>query len=200
MKGGENLPPVFTSILGQSLGGFRTIDDGAEKDPELLRMMSELGIPYSAFLTDYVISDDYGYFKKMQDRGVSLYNHTLNHRYLPDLSYAEQQREICGEQDRAKNYGRRPPLFRPPYGNYNRYTLRAAKSCGIKAVPLWAAEAFPDHIEWRETDKDLHPGEIILTHFRGRDAWDGSMPDVIRSVMKTITDRGYAVARLEDYL
>ncbi|MEV3928873.1 MULTISPECIES: polysaccharide deacetylase family protein [unclassified Streptomyces] len=199
--GGEDLPPVFTTVPTKERVVFLTMDDGAEKDPELLRMMTELKIPYSAFLSDYVVSDDYGYFKDMQARGVTLNNHTLNHRYLPGLSKADQRREICGEQDKLEKYfGKRPTLFRPPYGNYNGDTLRIAKSCGIKAVPLWAAEAFPDHMEWREWDRDLHPGDIILTHFRGDEDWDGSMADMVRRVMKTVTDKGYAVARLEDYV
>ncbi|MFD6277965.1 polysaccharide deacetylase family protein [Streptomyces sp. NPDC060209] len=201
VEGGEKLPPVFTTVPTKERIVFLTMDDGAEKDPELLRMMTELKIPYSAFLTDYVVSDDYGYFKDMQARGVTLNNHTLNHRYLPGLSKADQRREICGEQDKlGKYFGKRPTLFRPPYGNYNGDTLRIAASCGIKAVPLWAAEAFPDHMEWREWDQDLHPGDIILTHFRGSEDWKGSMTDMIRRVMETVTDKGYAVARLEDYV
>ncbi|WP_374940088.1 polysaccharide deacetylase family protein [Streptomyces finlayi] len=201
VTGGETLPPVFTTVPTKERIVFLTMDDGAEKDPALLRMMTELDIPYSAFLSDYVVKEDYGYFRKMKARGVTLSNHTLNHRYMPGLSYAEQKREICGQQDRmAKEFGKRPTLFRPPYGNYNGDTLRIAKSCGIKAVPLWASEAFPDHMEWREWDRDLHPGDIILTHFRGPGDWKGSMPDMIRRVMKTVTDKGYAVARLEDYV
>ncbi|KPC80086.1 polysaccharide deacetylase [Streptomyces sp. NRRL S-4] len=201
VEGGETLPPVFTTVPTKERVVFLTMDDGAEKDPELLRMMTELKIPYSAFLSDYVVSDDYGYFKDMQARGVTLNNHTINHRYLPGLSKAEQRREICGEQDKIEKYfGKRPTLFRPPYGNYNGDTLRVAASCGIKAVPLWAAEAFPDHMEWREQDRDLHPGDIILTHFRGDEDWEGSMTDMIRQVMKTVTDKGYSVARLEDYV
>ncbi|WP_405676065.1 polysaccharide deacetylase family protein [Streptomyces sp. NBC_01511] len=198
---GETLPPVFTNVPTKDKVVFLTIDDGAEKDPELLRMMTELKIPYSAFLSDYVINDDYAYFKKMQARDVSLHNHTLTHPYLPGLSYEEQKREICGQQEKIeKRYGKRPELFRPPYGNYNAGTLRAAKSCGVKAVPLWSSEAFPDHMEWREWDRDLHAGDIVLTHFRGKEDWKGSMPDMIRHVMKTITDKGYAVAKLEDYV
>ncbi|MEW2059753.1 polysaccharide deacetylase family protein [Streptomyces sp. NPDC007002] len=201
VRNDQGLPPVFTTVPTKEKIVFLTIDDGAEKDPELLRMMSELSIPYSAFVSDYVINDDYGYFTKMQRRGVAISNHTLNHRYLPGLSYAEQKREICGQQEKIlKRYGKRPTLFRPPYGNYNRDTLVVAKSCGITAVPLWSAEAFPDRMEWREWDQDLHPGDIVLTHFRGKEDWKGSMPDMIRHAMKTITDKGYAVAKLEDYV
>ncbi|GAA3374484.1 polysaccharide deacetylase family protein [Streptomyces sannanensis] len=201
VAGWPGLPPVFTSVPVAERVVFLTIDDGAEKDPELLRMMTEVGIPYSAFLSDYLVRDNYGYFARMQGRGVSLNNHTLNHRYLPGLPYERQRKEICDQQSVIeKEFGKRPTLFRPPYGNYNRDTLRAAKSCGIKAVPLWEAEAFPDRFAWREPDQDLHPGDIILTHFRGRDDWNGTMPDVIRHVMRTVTEKGYAVARLEDYV
>ncbi|MER5966607.1 polysaccharide deacetylase family protein [Streptomyces sp. NPDC002057] len=201
---GEGLPPVFTTVPTKQKVVFLTIDDGSEKDPELLRMMKELRIPYSAFLSDYVVKDDYGYFARMQksqEGGVSLHNHTLNHRYLPGLSYSRQKSEICGMQDVIeKRFGKRPELFRPPYGNYNEDTLRAARSCGVKAVPLWASEAFPDHMEWREWDRDLHPGDIVLTHFRGKGDWKGTMPDMIRRVMNVITAKGYAVAKLEDYV
>ncbi|MEU6482877.1 polysaccharide deacetylase family protein [Streptomyces sp. NPDC046887] len=199
--GDPSLPPVFTTVPTKEKIVFLTIDDGSEKDPELLRMMTELNLPYSAFLSDYLVKEDYGYFKQMQQRGVALHNHTLNHRYLPALSYEEQKQEICGMQDVIeKKYGKRPPLFRPPYGNYDSDTLRAAQSCGVKAVPLWASEAFADHMEWREWDRDLHPGDIILSHFRGKGDWEGSMADMVRQVMNVITAKGYAVARLEDYV
>ncbi|WP_415952402.1 polysaccharide deacetylase family protein [Streptomyces sp. KLOTTS4A1] len=201
VSGQKHLPPVFTTIPTKDKVVFLTIDDGAEKDPKFLRMMSELKIPYTAFLSDYLVKEDYGYFRKMQDQGVVLNNHTLNHRYLPGLTYAQQKREICGMQDVIeKRYGKRPELFRPPYGNYNRDTLKAAKSCGIKAVPLWNAEVFVDRMDYREWDRDIHPGDIILTHFRGEEDWKGTMPDMIRKLMKVVTDKGYAVARLEDYL
>ncbi len=197
----DGLPPVFTTVPTKDKVVFLTIDDGAEKDPAFLRMMGELKIPYTAFLSDYLVKEDYAYFKKMQATGVVLNNHTLHHRYLPDLSYAEQKREICGMQDVIeKRYGKRPALFRPPFGNYNEDTLRAARTCGIKAVPLWNEEVFVDHWDYREWDRDLHPGDIVLSHFRGKEDWKGTMPDMIRRFLKAVTDKGYAVARLEDYL
>ncbi|MFR9794457.1 polysaccharide deacetylase family protein [Streptomyces sp. MS06] len=195
------LPPVFTTVPTKQKVVFLTIDDGAEKDPAFLRMMSDLKIPYTAFLSDYLIRKDYGYFRKMHARGVTLNNHTLHHRYLPALSYRSQKREICGMQDVIrKQYGTRPTVFRPPYGNYNQDTLRAAKSCGIEYAPLWDEEVYVDHWEYRESDRDLHPGDIVLTHFRGRKEWKGTMPDMIRRFLKKVTAEGYAVARLEDYL
>ncbi|WP_075733304.1 polysaccharide deacetylase family protein, partial [Streptomyces acidiscabies] len=195
------LPPVFTTVPTKEKVLFLTIDDGAEKDPAFLRMMTELKVPYTAFLSDYLVKEDYGYFKKMQDAGVVLNNHTLDHPYLPGMSYQRQKHEICGMQDVIqKHYGKRPLLFRPPYGNYNQDTLRAAKACGVKYAPLWDEEVFVDHWEYREWDRDLHPGDIVLSHFRGRDDWKGTMPDMVRRFLNMVTEKGYAVGRLEDYL
>ncbi|MFG3658163.1 polysaccharide deacetylase family protein [Streptomyces sp. NPDC047706] len=197
----QGLPPVFTTVPTKEKVVFLTIDDGAEKDPAFLRMMTDLKIPYTAFLSDYLVSEDYGYFKKMQARGVTLNNHTLSHPYLPGLSYTEQRDEICGMQDVIEQrYGKRPLLFRPPYGNYNSDTLHAAKDCGITHVPLWNEEVFVDRWDYREWDRDIHPGDIVLSHFRGTDDWAGEMPDMIRVFLDKITAKGYAVGRLEDYL
>ncbi|MFC8091758.1 polysaccharide deacetylase family protein [Streptomyces sp. NPDC057301] len=195
------LPPVFTTVPTKQRVVFLTIDDGAEKDPVFLRMMDDLQVPYTAFLSDYVIKDDYGYFKRMQRSGVTLNNHTLHHPYLPALSYRRQQYEICGMQEVIEErFGKPALLFRPPFGNYDRDSLRAAKSCGIKYVPLWNEEVFVDHWEYREWDQKIRSGDIVLTHFRGREDWKGTMPDMIRRFLSKVTAEGYAVARLEDYL
>ncbi|PZG81921.1 polysaccharide deacetylase [Streptomyces sp. NTH33] len=196
-----NLPPVFTTVPTKDKVVFLTIDDGAEKDPEFLKMMQDLRIPYTAFLTDYLVKDDYGYFWKMHRSGVTLNNHTLNHPYLPGLSYEEQKREICGMQNvMQEQFGKRPKMFRPPYGNYNQDTLRAAEACGIEYAPIWNEEVHVDHWEFREDDKKLRPGDIVLTHFRGRNDWNGTMADAMRQFLNKVTAEGYAVARLEDYL
>jgi peptidoglycan/xylan/chitin deacetylase (PgdA/CDA1 family) len=197
----DDLPPVFTTVPTGQRVVFLTIDDGSNKDPRFLRMMNDLRIPYSAFLSNYLVKDDYGYFRTMQAEGHTLNNHTLTHPYLPGLSYEEQRDEICGMQAiMKKQFGKAPTVFRPPYGNYNGDTLRAAKSCGIKYAPIWDEEVFVDHWEYREWDRGLHPGDIVLTHFRGKDDWDGTMIDDMRRFLNKVTREGYAVARLEDYL
>ncbi|GHH78655.1 hypothetical protein GCM10018793_29710 [Streptomyces sulfonofaciens] len=197
----QGLPPVVTRIPTRDKVVFLTIDDGQDKDPDLIRMMADLKVPYTAFLTDDLISGDYRYFAAMREHGVVLDNHTLHHGYLRGMGRVRQQREICGMQDvLERRYGSRPELFRPPYGSYDRTTLEAAESCGIKAVLLWSEEAFADRMEYRGKGGVLHPGDIILTHFRGRREWRGTMPDMVRNLLRTVTAQGYAVARLEDYL
>ena len=197
----DGRPPVVFRVPIQEKVVFLTIDDGFEKDPEFSRMAQELGIPVSAFLSDYLVRDNYGYFRDLHKQGVEINNHTINHRNLKVLDYETQRQEICDQQDQLeRQIGVRPRLFRPPYGEYNDDTLRAAASCGVQAVPLWNEEAFPDHMEWRYDDRTLHPGDIILTHFRGISDWKATMPDLLRKVVNDVTAAGFSLGRLDDYL
>ncbi|MFJ9950128.1 polysaccharide deacetylase family protein [Kitasatospora sp. NPDC091207] len=197
----DGRPPVVYRVPTDEKIVFLTVDDGAEKDPEFSRMAAELGIPLSTFVADYLAREDYGYFRRLAAQGDAVNNHTINHRNLKVLGYDQQRDEICRQQDQLEQQiGTRPRLFRPPYGEYNDDTLRAAGSCGIEAVPLWNEEAFPDHMEYRYDDQRLHAGDIILTHFRGTDLWPGTMPDLLRKVVNEVTAQGFALARLDDYL
>ncbi|GAA1157702.1 peptidoglycan/xylan/chitin deacetylase (PgdA/CDA1 family) [Kitasatospora gansuensis] len=197
----DDLPALVRRVPTEDRVVFLTVDDGKEKDPRFNRMMRELDLPFSAFVSGYLARSNYGYFRDLNEQGVRVNNHTVNHKDLRKLNYAQQRAEICGQQDELeREIGIRPVLFRPPYGEYTTDTLRAARSCGITAVPMWNEEAFPDRMEYRHADQRLHPGDIILTHFRGTDDWSGSMTDLARQVLRTVTAQGFALARLDDYL
>ncbi|MYS85969.1 polysaccharide deacetylase family protein [Streptomyces sp. SID5474] len=195
-----DLPAVVHRVPTDERVVFLTIDDGTEKDPEFARMVRELKVPFSAFVSGYLAREDYGYFRRLHEQGVMVNNHTLNHPDLRRLGYARQQQEICRLQDElTREIGSTPRLFRPPYGEFNEDTLRAARSCGIVAFPIWNQEAFPDRMDYRY-DRVFRPGDIILTHFRGPREWKGDMTRMLRRVVDTVTRQGFALARLDDYL
>ncbi|MFI1801343.1 polysaccharide deacetylase family protein [Streptomyces sp. NPDC020379] len=198
---GPGLIPVFASVPTEEKVVFLTIDDGAAKDHAFLQMLRDLDIPVTAFLTDESAADDYGYFRDLHAQGASIQNHTLHHPQMITISEDEQRAEVCGQQDILQNeIGVRPWLFRPPFGDFDAGTLAVAEECGARAAPLWNEEAFPDRIDYREDDPRFHPGDIILTHFNGPQAWNATMPDMLRTVLREATEQGYALARLEDYI
>ncbi|MFJ9510077.1 polysaccharide deacetylase family protein [Streptomyces sp. NPDC101754] len=182
---------------------FLTFDDGAEKDPEFLKMAADLKLPISMFLTDNVASSDYGHFEKLRDNGSAstINNHTLTHPNLRTLPFAAQKKEICGQQDRLeKRFGKRPTLFRPPFGNYNDETLRAASECGISSVVLWRASMQINNFQYAEGSA-LKPGDIILAHFRGPSELKGATEiQMTTRMLQRIQEQGYRIGRLEDYV
>ncbi|MFI1255831.1 polysaccharide deacetylase family protein [Streptomyces netropsis] len=182
---------------------FVTIDDGAEKDPEFVKMAEDLKLPLTMFLTDDIAraGRGYPYFDRLHALGNGVHNHTLGHPNLRTLTADAQRRQICGQQDAlAKRYGARPTLFRPPYGNYNDATLAAAGGCGVKAVVLWEATMQINDMRYAQGDK-LRPGDIVLAHFRGPKELKGtSMTRMTTNMLRSIQKQGYTVARLEDYV
>ncbi|MFH8725379.1 polysaccharide deacetylase family protein [Streptomyces termitum] len=194
--------PVVSDIPVTEKVVFLTIDDGAEKDPEFVRMTAELGIPFTMFLTDSVISADYGYFDPLVAQGHGVANHTLTHPDLRTLSPDAQRREICGQQEKlAKRYGTAPRLFRPPYGNWNEATRAAAGACGIDALVLWRESMQIKDMQYQRGDRALRPGDIVLAHFRGPAELKGrSMTEMTANLLRKIQEQGFTVARLEDYV
>ncbi|MER5935635.1 polysaccharide deacetylase family protein [Streptomyces sp. NPDC002054] len=182
---------------------FLTFDDGAERDPEFLKMAADLRLPISMFLTDSVASAGYDHFAALRDlgNGSVINNHTLSHPNMRTLSYEAQKTQICGQQDRlAARFGTRPRLFRPPYGNYNDNTLRAAKDCGAEAVVLWRASMQIRNLQYAEGSA-LKPGDIILAHFRGPSELKGSTETQMTTrMLQKIQEQGFKIGRLEDYL
>ncbi|MDT9688661.1 polysaccharide deacetylase family protein [Streptomyces sp. P9(2023)] len=194
--------PVISEIPTKDKVVFITIDDGAEKDPEFLKMMEELNVPVTVFLTDSAIRADYGYFKPLAALGNGVANHTLTHPNLRTLGRAAQHREICGQQTKlAKEYGTTPRLFRPPYGNWNEHTRAAAGECGVDAIVLWRESMQIKNMQYQRADKKLHPGDIILAHFRGPAELKGTtMTRMTANMLRHIQEQGFTVARLEDYV
>ncbi|MFB9459956.1 polysaccharide deacetylase family protein [Streptomyces antimycoticus] len=195
------LPPIVRRVPTDQRVVFVTIDDGIEKDPRFVEQARELGLPFTGFLTDNVIGDHYDYFDELRRLGNPMENHTLTHPSLAGMAYDEQVREICGQRDILWNhFGQQPRLFRPPFGEYDETTLRAAGFCGARTVVLWRAEMETHGLAYRSGDH-LLPGDIILAHFRGPEQLEGqSMTDWITELVRAIQAQGFTIGRLEDYV
>ncbi|GAA3058041.1 hypothetical protein GCM10020000_45940 [Streptomyces olivoverticillatus] len=65
---------------------------------------------------------------------------------------------------------------------------------------LWEATMQINDMRYAEGDK-LHPGDIILAHFRGPSELKGtSMTEMTANMLRSIQAQGFTVARLEDYV
>lgn len=193
---------VFESVPTKDRVVFVTLDDGQEKDPKFVEMMNELKVPVTMFLTKDDIQDDYGYFKPLQALGNRVQDHTITHPVLPTLGLEGQKHEICGDRDAlTEQYGTAPTLLRPPFGRWNSLTQQAARECGISGIVMWRASMQIHDFQYDDPKKELHPGDILLAHFRGPKQLKGeTMARMFADLLKQIEKRGFSVARLEDYI
>ena len=112
---------------------FLGVDDGYVRSRWLLALEQQRHLPFTAFLTNAAWRQDPGYWRQLQAAGVRIEDHTLTHPMLTGLARTQVQRQICvaATADTAA-FGRRPVLFRPPYGGTNAVVRRAAAGCGMR--------------------------------------------------------------------
>ncbi|MFF4343639.1 polysaccharide deacetylase family protein [Kitasatospora sp. NPDC001540] len=196
--------PVFSDVPTGDKVVFVTIDDGAEKDPKFVEMLTELKVPITMFLTKDIVKNDYAYFKPLQALGNSIQNHTVSHPVMSKLPAAQQKSQVCDDQAAlTEQYGTAPYLFRPPYGDgANTPTLNTAvQECGPRAVVLWRESMQIHDMQYQAADKKLRNGDIILAHFRGPSELKGeTMTQMFAELLNRIQEQGFAVARLDDYV
>jgi peptidoglycan/xylan/chitin deacetylase (PgdA/CDA1 family) len=161
-----NEAPVIYKVPTKQPVVFLTIDDGVVRDPEAAAKMRESNVPASLFLTQQYVNHSPGYFSNMAEQtGSAIENHTVSHKDLTLYGYEDQKSQICPASDHyADVYGKRPRLFRPPYGMYNQDTARATAACGMKAVVLWSALVEDGAMHYQIGDH-LRAGDIVLMHF-----------------------------------
>src|SRR5262249_3475973 len=131
------------------------------------QLIEQSGVPVVGFLTvDAVESSSVSFFSGLQAHGMVIEDHTITHPDLTTLDLAGQEAEICPAADQlASLYGRRPIYMRAPYLNDNEDTLKAADSCGIKAVISAQDGVANGVIDYGYSDLKIHAGDIIVMHF-----------------------------------
>ncbi|MET0132139.1 MAG: polysaccharide deacetylase family protein [Kibdelosporangium sp.] len=165
--------PVVRRIQTDKPYVFITIDDGAVKDPGALRLIKESGARPTLFLNEKYFKGHEQFFEDIQNQGgASINDHTMTHPNLRGKPYDFQRHEICGDADAiATAFGKRPVLFRPPFGNYDVTTEKAVADCGLKAIVLWTAAVNDGVVQFQAGDR-LRAGDIVLMHFRATFAED----------------------------
>jgi peptidoglycan/xylan/chitin deacetylase (PgdA/CDA1 family) len=184
--------PVISRVETTDPVVFLTIDDGHTRNPEVKAALEEIGVPVTLFLLDGPVQADADFFRRLPDTVVE--SHSRTHPDLRTLSEEGQRAEICGNADLLERaFGRRPVLFRPPYGVYNEATTRAAAECGMAAIVLWEASVNGSDVGFRTTPR-LRAGDILLMHFRP------SFVTELRALADRAEEAGLRFALLEDYL
>jgi peptidoglycan/xylan/chitin deacetylase (PgdA/CDA1 family) len=200
----DGLPPVISKIDTQDRVVFLTIDDGYTYDAEFVNLVRREKVPILTFLTSRYIKGQGQYFWSMRNAGSQMENHTVDHPNMKTLGPVMQKQEICQSQDAiTQQYGRRPQIFRPPYGSYNETTRQVAKECGIKSILLWSAEYYNgttgpgvgfNGFARGDGGQGFKPGDIVLMHYRK------GLAQQFQTILGWIRQQGFRPAAVQNYL
>jgi len=113
-----------------------TFDDGREDNLRVAKMLSDLGLSATFFISSGLIGKP-GFLsvdalKRIAEfPGMTIGSHTVNHVYLPDVDDAALQKEIEVSKNQLEQILKRPVLtLCYPLGGFDSRVLAAAKKAG----------------------------------------------------------------------
>lgn len=191
--------PVVTRIPTNKKIVFITMDDGSFQDPSARTLFRQSRLPATLFLISHTTVGHRPYFRDLVSHGGTIESHTLTHPKLAGKAASFQRNQLCGAAKQLGTaFGKRPTLFRPPYGSYDETTLKVAHDCKYHAVVMWEGSMIGGglYIGGHQVgpNNPLKPGMILLMHFTPRFNAD------YRVLLATIAASGYSVGNLGDYL
>ncbi|MFB8176978.1 polysaccharide deacetylase family protein [Streptomyces sp. NPDC055966] len=123
--------------------------------------------------------------------GDAIGDHTVTHPHLTRLPLARIEYEIgIAARQIASVTGRRPTLFRPPFGAWDARVRAAAAAEGMSVI-MWSVTARdwkfhdPPAIEHRVLSR-VRPGAIVVLHDRY-----ATTPPAVPTIVRALRARGY---------
>ena len=183
---------VLTRIPVKKRLVFITIDDGGFISEDLVRFLNRERIPITSFVMPEPLLWQLGQYRKVKH--MTFENHSNTHGHMRRMTFAQQKEEICRANRLVGKMARSTPVFfRPPGGDWNETTRRAAAACGVRYLVLWNVIADDEIIRMRSSHQ-LLPGDIILMHYRK------NLIPSLRWVMAQLRHDGLKPALMRDYV
>ncbi len=174
---------------------------GADDTDELISILGEYNVKATFFVVGAWVDKYPNEVKKLSEAGHRVENHSNSHPYMTKISNEDKLKEYNSCNEKIKEItGRKPTLFRPPYGDYDNAVIETAESIGMHTIQ-WSV----DSLDWQQNataesiikncTKKTKAGDIILMH---NDA--EYTPDALPTILKTLIDDGFEFVLIEDLI
>jgi probable sporulation protein (polysaccharide deacetylase family) len=175
------------------------VDWGEEYIPAMLEEFKKAQAQVTFFVTGSWAEKNPELLKQMSEAGHSIQNHAYKHVHFSSLSDAEAQAQIKkAEAVIEKIIGKKTRFFAPPYGEQNDRLVKAAGEIGYELI-MWSV----DTIDWQKPSPQtivkrvgnkVHNDAIILMH--PTDPTLQALPDLLAYLQ----DQGYGMITIDSIL
>lgn len=166
---------------------------GNEDTQTLIDILGKYGIKATFFLVGDWVDRYPESVMALSDAGHEVMNHSATHAHFSKLS----ENEIISDVEKCNGKietltGKKPTLFRCPYGEYDDHVISAVNSMGMTAIQ-WDVDSLDwkgisaDEIYNRVTTK-VQPGSIVLFHNAAEHT-----PEALPRIIETLIAQGYKI-------
>ena len=138
--------------------------------------------------------------KKIYEEGHEIGNHSNTHPHVNNLTYEQNLEEIekCSQKIEQIT-GKKPILYRAPYGEYNDIVVRAVFENEYYAIQ-WNKDtldyqALTGEQMWKRIGNNLQNGDIILSH-----NGTAHTSDSLDFLIKNIKEKGFEIVKVSDLI
>ncbi len=179
-----------------------TFDDGPDAvvTPHILQILKNYNIPASFFCVGKKIEEYPELLKEIFKDGHIVGNHSYSHSKIFDL---RSTKNMIIEIERTneiieQTIGKKPMLFRPPFGVTNPLLAKAIKRTGVISMG-WSLRSWDTNGKVNKVverlKRKVHPGDVILFHDNR-----ANTVEILNRFLPYLFDNGYQVVALDKLL
>lgn len=177
-----------------------TFDDGPDPEisPKILDLLEKYNAKATFFCIGKKVSDNINLLQQIDESGHLIGNHSFSHSNYFSLS---SSKKIKVELDKTtdlitKCIGKKPMLFRPPFGVTNPPIAAAVKKTGLISVG-WSLQSL-DTVSSSEKvllklKRKLNSGDVVLFHDNRKNT-----PEILETFLPWLAENQFKVASLEE--
>ena len=165
---------------------------GNEDTQDLIDILNKYNVKATFFLVGEWVDKYPESVKQLSDAGHEINNHSNSHPHMPQLSVTQMTDELnaCNEKISAIT-GKKPILFRAPYGDYDNTMLKTVTDNGMYTIQWdvdsrdWKEEYTTDMIV-RGVCDNVKSGSIVLFHNAAKNT-----PEALPIILEKLIAEGY---------
>ena len=165
---------------------------GNEVTEQLISILGKYKVKATFFVVGSWVDKYPESVKQLSDAGHEINNHSNSHPHMPQLSVTQMTDELnaCNEKISAIT-GKKPILFRAPYGDYDNTMLKTVTDNGMYTIQWdvdsrdWKEEYTTDMIV-RGVCDNVKSGSIVLFHNAAKNT-----PEALPIILEKLIAEGY---------
>lgn len=142
---------------------------GDEHTEPILDILDEYKVKCTFFLVEFWAKKYPEDVLEISKRGHEIGNHSSTHPNMANLSSEDMVKELKGAETQIEQItGKKPTVFRPPFGAYNNTLIETCEANGYYVIQ-WDV----DSLDWKDitaeqiverVTRNVKPGSIVLFH------------------------------------
>lgn len=173
---------------------------GNEDTQQLIDILGKYNVKATFFVVGEWVDKYPESVKALADAGHEIMNHSDTHPHMPQLSRNDMIKQLnsCNEKI-EKITGKRPILFRAPYGDYDNTMLETVQSIGMYTIQ-WDV----DSLDWKDYSAAdikqrvltrVKPGSIVLFHNAAKNT-----PEALPAILESLISDGYKLIPISEQI